>query len=398
MTSVDAVSERLAQVRKIAFVVGLVALVPSLIGVYFRPTLFYSAYLVVFLFFWMIALGSLAIALLHHLTGGGWGLPIRRPLEAAYGTLPLLAVMFIPVLLNLSTLYPWAQPDLVAGDVILQHKAAYLNVASFQLRAAFYFAAWILLGTWIAHVSAGRFQPDEVGRREHLAAYAGPGLIVWGLTVTFASIDWGMSLEPHWYSSVYGVLFMAGQAVSGLAFAIGAVVMLRSQPAIATVLDVSRLHDLGNFLLAFTMFWSYIHFTQFLVIWSGNLPEETPWYLSRGAGGWQFLAVLLIGLHFLTPFLLLLCRSTKRSSSRLMFVALLLLAMRLADLYWLVMPAFAPQAFVFNLLIPVALALIGGFWLASYLKILSFRLTLPVLELLTAEPEKHHERIEPARS
>jgi hypothetical protein len=361
--------------------VGLLGSAACAAGAYFDPAAFYPAYLVGVLFWLGISLGCLAIAMLHHLTGGGWGLAIRRVLEAAYGVLPLLGLLFLPILLGLRTLYVWARPEAVALDELLQRKVRYLNVEAFEIRAAAYFAVWIMLGLTLNWLSAGANSTNEPLRRQRLALVSGPGLVLWALTVTFASIDWAMSLEPDWYSSAYGVLFMAGQGVSGLAFALVAVMLHRDRSPWTNWLTTSRLHDLGNLLLAFVLFWSYVSFMQYLIVWSGNLPEETPWYLNRSRGGWQFVALGLIGMHFVVPFLLLLARQNKRDPRRLLGIAVLLLTMRLVDLSWLVMPAFSPGRFTLHWLDFAAPLTIGGFWLALFSWRLKARAARPIYDV-----------------
>ncbi|HTM53807.1 MAG TPA: hypothetical protein VL175_07235 [Pirellulales bacterium] len=350
------------------------------LGYYRNPVEFFTAYLFAFLFFWGVSLGSLAIAMLHALTGGEWGYSIRRQLEAAYSTLPLVAVLFIPLAFGLEVLYPWARESLVATDPVLQKKAAYLNPTAWEARAVGYFVLWLGLA-----LAMNRFSVNEsiVTRQRRLALLAGPGLVIWVLTVTFAAVDWVMSLEPNWSSSMYGVLFVAAQGVSGLALAILVTSRLREREPWREVAQTSRLHDLGNLLLAFVMFWTYVVFMQFLIIWSGNLPEETPWYLRRIHGGWQWIVLALAAFHFALPFLLLLSRNLKRHPRRLAAVATTLLAMRLVDLYWLVMPAFFP-ALSFGWIDAAVLLGLGGLWSWAYLGQLesrSARVALDIAEL-----------------
>lgn len=391
MTPQEELAAAIAPLRWGALLLGLLAGGACAWGWYYSPQHFFPAYLVAYLFWLGTTLGSLAIVMLHHLTGGGWGLGIRRLQEAVLGTMPLLAALFLPLLTGLPVLYPWARADAMHADEILQKKAAYLNVPAFEVRVGTYFAIWILLALLLNWLSAGMSPEEARRRRRWLALISGPGLVLWGLTVTFAAIDWGMSLEPHWYSSIYGVLFMGGQGVSGLAFAILMGVLLRSYAPFRDVLSTDRLHDLGNLLLAFVLFWSYVSFTQYLIIWSGNLPEETPWYLQRSGGGWQFLAMGLIGLHFLVPFLLLLARGTKREPRRLAGVAVLLLLMRLVDLTWLVMPTFSPGRLSVHWLNFAAPLAIGGLWLAAFFWRLPARIALP-LEELPSDQEFDHEQ------
>ena len=385
-----------ASLQRWALLIGLVAAAVSAAGGYLNPARFFPAYLVGYLFWLGITLGCLALAMLHHLTGGGWGMAIRRIVEAGFGTLPLLALLFLPLLFGMPTLYEWTRPKEVALDEILQNKARYLNVESFQIRAGIYFVIWIILGFVLNRWSSGIDPADEPRRRRKLALLSGPGLILWGLTTTFAAVDWVMSLEPHWYSSMFGVLFMGAQGVSGLSVAIVAAVLLRAYRPWTEVLTTGRLHDLGNLLLAFVMFWSYVSFMQYLIIWSGNLPEETPWYLKRSEGGWQWIGVALIGLHFLVPFLLLLSRDVKRDPRRLVGVAVLLLVMRLVDLFWLVAPTFWPDGLAIHWLYMVTPIAVGGLWLAVFAWRLSARAELPLFDLPPAEEALDEHARQPA--
>jgi hypothetical protein len=377
----DTFPAEIRRVQQWALLVGLVASLLAALGWYFSPVAFFSCYLIAFLFWLGISLGCLAVAMIHHLTGGGWGMAIRRICEGGYSALPLLAVLFLPLLAGLPVLYPWARPEVIEHDPLLQAKQGYLNPQGFLLRAVVYFVIWIGTGLVLNAMSAGSDPTTEYPRRRRLALWSGPGLVLWCLTVTFAAVDWSMSLEPHWFSSMYGVLFMAGDGVSGLATAIITLVLLRAWRPVQATYDVSRQHDLGNFLLAFVLFWSYVSFSQYLIIWSGNLPEETPWYLNRARGGWQAIAIAIMALHFLVPFLLLLMRQAKRTPNWLLGIAVLLLVMRWVDLYWTVMPAFSPGVFTISWLHIVAFIAIGGWWLAMFTWRLAARLRLPVFDI-----------------
>jgi hypothetical protein len=388
MTS--AFTSAVRRIQLAGLLVGIVAGLFAAAGGYFGPESFYPAYLIGWLFWLGVALGAQAVVLIHHLSGGGWGIPIRRILEAAYGTLPVLAILFLPLLTGLQTLYVWARPEYVASDPILTRpvggysKTDFLNVEWFQIRTGVYFAVWIVLGLLLNRLSAEADLATERLRSRRLALLSGPGLILWALAVTFASVDWAMSLEPHWFSSMYGVLFMAGQGVSGLALAIVVALSLRVASPWEERLTVSRIHDLGNLLLAAVLFWSYVSLMQFLIIWSANLPEETPWYIHRSTRGWQFVALALAVFHFVVPFLLLLMRQTKRNVRWLLGVAALLAVMRLVDLHWLVKPPF--RALSLHWLDFVAPLAIGGFWVATFANRLLARAQLPVCDDSMLEP------------
>ena len=364
---------------RIAVIVGVIAGLLSLVGVFVSGSAsFFQAYLFGYLFWVGIALGCLALLMLHHLAGGRWGFVIQRPLEAGVRTLPLLALLFVPILFGLKELYLWARPETVAAEALLRHKQLYLNPPAFLFRAVVFFAVWIGVGALLTMLSGRRDQGAEtLPLTRRMQVLSGPGLLLYGVTVSFAAIDWGMSLEPFWFSSVYGIIFIVGQNLAALAFVIVTVVLLSDRPPLRDAITPQQFHDLGNFLLAFVMLWAYIAFSQFLIIWSGNLPEEIPWYLNRMRGGWGVLAAILVAFHFLVPFLLLLSRSTKRRAKVLLLVAAGILAMRLLDLYWLTSPAFHPGGFSLHwmdLSLPVGL---GGIWLAAYLSRLQRRPLLP---------------------
>jgi hypothetical protein len=383
----------------IALVVGCVGSAACAAGIVSHPTQWLPACLVAYLFWLGLALGGLAVVMIQHLTGGGWRLASARVLESQAATLPLLAVLFVPFAYGMPHLYPWTNERLAAADEIIQRKSAYLNSEGFLVRAAVCFGIWIV---WMLVLNRATFTSNaeiQQRRRGAVARFSGAGLVAWGLTTTVAAVDWAMSIEPHWYSSMYGVLFMAGQAVSALAMAIVLAVAARKRSPPSNLLTTSRLHDLGNLLLAFVMFWSYVSFMQYLIIWAGNLPEETPWYLRRGQGGWQYVVAALMGLHFLLPFLLLLRRQNKRSPWTLVRISVLLLAMRVVDLSWLILPAFtgslngesAAAALGWKGIWPllVALPAFGGWWLAFVVWHLARRLPIPLYEFTPVEESSY---------
>lgn len=342
------------------------------------PLQFFVSYLVAYNFWLEVALGSLVLLMLQYVTGGAWGFVIRRALESGTRTLFLLAVLFVPILFGLRFLYAWAQPDVVAADETLQHKAAYLNVPFFVIRAVVCFAVWIGLAYFLNHWSARWDLEAHPGSARRFRMLSAPGLGLYGLTVTFASIDWVMSLEPHWYSTIYPVLFAVSQVLAAFAFVVAVVVLLGSRRPLADVISPGLLRDLGNLLLAFVMFWAYVSVSQFLLIWMANLPEEIPWYLRRTRGGWQWLAILLIVAHFILPFVLLLSRDVKENRRTLVFVAGLILVMRFLDLLWWIEPAFPHQGqYFFWLLDVAALVGLGGVWSLWFLRQLQQRPLLP---------------------
>src|SRR5262249_16356797 len=275
-------------------------------GYFLAPDALFRAYLFAYVFFTGLSLGCLAVVMLHHSTGGAWGIPIRRMLESGTRTLPLIAVLFLPVALGMKHLYPWARPEEVAKDHLLQAKEAYLNVPFFLPPAVVCLAVWLAVAYFLNRWSLEQDRAGSPALTRKLQLLSAGGLVAYGLTMTFASIDWVMSLEPRWFSTMYGVLYIAGQALNALAFVTAALVLLSREPPFAGYVRSSHFHDLGKLLLAFVMFWSYVAFAQYLIIWAGNLPEEIPWYLRRLAGGWGWVGAALVLLHFALPFLLLL--------------------------------------------------------------------------------------------
>lgn len=355
------------RVRKLALIVGAVGLGLSALGALFSREQFFQAYLFAYVFWLGIALGCLGIVMLHNLSGGGWGVAIRRLLESGMNTLPLLALLFLPLLFGLHYLYEWARPEEVAKDVFLQHKAGYLNLPFFIFRAALYFALWIGAAVLLTRWSRQAAEAD-IAAAARLRSVSGPGLVVYVLTITFASIDWIMSLEAHWYSTIFGVHFLDGHGLAALAFAIlFSALLWRDVPEAENIPAAHRL-DLGNLLLGFVMSWAYFALSQWLIIWSGNLPEEAVWYTHRNQGGWEWLARVVVVFHFFVPFMLLLSRRNKRRAEFLAAIAGTILVMRLADIFWYTVPAFRPGQFSLHWLDIAAPLGLGGIWLAGFLR------------------------------
>ena len=369
---------RMARLERRSLLVGAGALVLCALGYFLNSEQFFRSYLLGYLFWVGIALGSFALIMLHHLAGGGWGFTIQRILESSMRTIPVLALLAVPLLFGLSDLYLWARPDVVAADEVLLHKSAYLNVPFFVIRTVVYFLIWAALGYFLSRWSLEQDRSGDPSARKRMEGLSGPGLILMGLTITFSSVDWVMSLEPHWFSTMYGFLFMVGDVLATLAFSICMVSIVARRAPLSRIADAGRFHDLGNLLLAFVMLWAYISFSQFLIIWSGNLKEEIPWYLHRTGPGWIVIALALIVLHFALPFILLLSRRTKRGVSTLVSVAAFLLLMRWVDLYWLVAPNFHQHELYLHWMDLAAPVGIGGIWLAVFLGLWSKVPLLPM--------------------
>jgi hypothetical protein len=366
----------LARLGRRALWVGIAGAALSAAGAAADPGAFLRSYLVAYLFVVGAALGCLAILMLQYVTGGAWGAAVRRPLESGAGTLPLMAALFVPVLLGLPELYEWAGPE-AAADPLLAHKRPYLNAPFFTLRAFFYFAAWIAVVRALVRWSRRQDETGDPALASRLEMLSRGGLVLLGLTMTFASVDWAMSLEPHWYSTIYGVLFMGGSVLTAFAVVIAVAAALAAREPVAAVLGAERFHDLGKLLLAFVMLWAYFSLSQFLIVWSGNLPEEIPWYLRRLDQGWQWLALSLVVFHFVLPFVVLLSRDLKRRARTLAGVALALLLARFLDVFWLVAPAVRAGPPALGWLDLATLAGIGGLWLGAYLRLLAAAPVVP---------------------
>jgi len=387
----------LSRLERLALAVGGVFLLACAAGFALDRGQFLRSWLFAFLFWLGIAVGSLGLAMLNQLTGGLWGAVPRRFHEAAARTIPYMLVVFLPVLLGVASIYPWAGPE-AAADELVRKKAAFLNVPFFVFRAVLYFAIWTVLAYLLSAWSSRQDAGADGARDARLRGLSGIGLVVLSGTTTFAAIDWGMTLAPHWFSTIYGVLYIVGWTLSALAFTIVLMARVSGEAPFDRALQPVTVHDLGKLLLAFTMLWAYVNFSQFLIIWSGNVSEETPFYLRRLAGGWNVIAILLLLFHFALPFALLLSRPLKRSARALATVAWLMLLMQLVDLYWLIGPdlqkGHGPAAPPLHLswLDFAAVAGIGGLWLYLFARQARTRPVLPIGEpavrALLASPQR----------
>ncbi len=322
---------------------GAVGIVATAAGFFMEDrSQFFQSYLIAYMFWLGITLGSLGLLMVQYLSGGAWGLVARRVFEASTRTLPLMAVLFIPIALNLDTLYKWSRPEAV-DDPIIHSKVAYLNDEFFYLRAVLYFAIWmgltVIFNKWSKAQDETAPQPPGPADRK-FRVLAGPGLVLHVIAITFMSVDFVMSLDPHFYSTIFGVLTLGGQGLSTLAFTILVLQGLAHSKPISEVADNERFHDYGKLMLAFVMLWAYFNVSQLLIIWSANLPEEIPWYIERLQGHWAPWAVVVLLGHFVLPFILLLSRDLKRHGRVLSRVAFLVLVMRVVDLIWTIGPVF----------------------------------------------------------
>ena len=397
MTTTDVMlGPSMDRLQRMSLIVGVVFLVITAIGLFVDPGQFFRSYLFAYIYTLGLSIGCLGILLLHHTVGGKWGVVTRRLLESGTRTFPLMAVLLIPVLFGMTSLYLWARPEMAEHDAAIKWKAGYLNIPFFIIRMVIYFGLWMLYAWILNRKSLEQDRTGDPGLILRLRQISAPGLVVFTLAGTFAFFDLIMSLEPHWFSTIYGALFLVGEMLETFAFLIAILVVLSRRPPFSEILTQRHFHDLGNLMFAFTMLWAYLSFSQFLIIWSGNLPEEIPWYLRRVSGGWGVIAVVLIVFHFFAPFFILLQRLVKRNPRMLYQVAIGMIVIRLLDVYWVVEPAFYQDEFplhkqVFQLhwldfAAPIGLV---GVWIAYFIWHLKRYPLVPVKDpRLIGEPKQ----------
>lgn len=383
-----------------SLLIGVVASVIALALAYSNPAVFFQGYLLSFMDWLGVCLGSMVILMIRHLTGGGWGMVIRRVLGAAMRTLPLMALFFVPIAwLAVPRLYPWAMaPEAIEDPKIREHlghnqfvTSDYLNWKGFIVRAVIYFAIWGVLVLLLSIWSRQQNKPPVRDNSARFKAISGPGLILFALTVSFAAIDWVMSLDPSWMSTIYGLLFVAGELLAGLCFAVVIERILFRYKPMSVLLRPDFVHDHGKFMLTFIMLWAYFSFSQWLIIWAGNLPEEITWYMRRLHGGWGYVGVFLVLFHFAVPFVLLLSRPFKRDITKLVWLAAWMLFMRYVDLFWIIEPNFSAtfRVTLAEILIPFAM---GGLWMAYFCWNLNSMPLLPAYDVYAKQVlEPEHE-------
>ena len=387
--NLDLTTPAVAQtIQQRSLLVGGVFGIASAICAWVSPDQFFRAYLLGYMAWLGVTLGCMALLMVQHLTGGAWGLVIRRPLEAGMRTLPLMAGLFVPLVIGMHHLYPWTNPAQLAGNkraLALTH--SYLTPAGFIGRAVLYFAIWGALMYFLSRRSAEQDNPPD--RELSFRGIGGPGLVLYPFSVTFAVIDWVMSLDPGWISTIYGLVFVVGQCLSALCFMVIVERILFNYEPTSKFLKANEVQDHGKLILTFVMLWAYFGFSQLLIIWAGNLPEEITWYVRRLNNGWQWVGLFLAAFHFVLPFILLLSRPFKRRVQSLVLLAMWLMVMRYVDLFWYIDPNFHSTFYLnwLDIVIPFA---IGGFWLALFFHNLRQRPLLPLHD------PRIHELLEPA--
>jgi hypothetical protein len=387
------------QIGQRSLVIGAVCSVIAIALGFANPQVFFRGYLVSFMDWLGICLGSMVILMIRHLTGGGWGMVIRRILGAAMRTVPLMTVLFIPIaIMGVPKLYPWVPNAIIDNPTIREHLAknkfvmnGYLNWHGFVVRAIIYFAIWNLLSYLLSRWSREQNSPPVRDNSGRFKVIAGPGIILYAFTISFAAIDWVMSLDPSWISTIYGLLFVAGELIAAMSFAVVIERILFKYKPMSLLLRPAFVHDHGKFMMTFIMVWAYFSFSQWLIIWAGNLPEEITWYIRRLHGGWGFVGLFLVIFQFTVPFAMLLSRPFKRDITKLVWLAVWLIVVRYVDLFWLVEPNFSATFHVTwaDLLIPFGM---GGLWLAYFCRNLSSIPLLPAYDVYAKEVlEPEHE-------
>ena len=356
-----AFQSRLSRVQWTALIVGVLALAGTAIGAFLNSKQFFFSYLYAVLFWLGLSLGCFVVTMIHQLAGGRWGYPTRRFLEAGFMVLPLMAILFIPIFFGLRQLYPWAAETSGTARNIYESNWAYI------LRQIFFFFAWIWIAFCLRKWSLQQDATTDAAPTRRARFLSGPGTVIYGLLVTFASVDWIVSLEPDWYSTMFGVILAGGQILVAFAFVVLLLAIFQNEPPLAGVVEKVHYHHLGNLLLTFVLFWTYVSFGQLLIIYSGDLPNELHWYLHRVAGSWKAVIAVIALFHFFLPFFLLLFRGIKRSIPAIATLAALLIIVHIVDTYWLVMPTLHPQGVSVSWMDFTAPIGVGGLWLACFL-------------------------------
>ena len=377
--------------KQFGLIAGAIGAVVAVLGVFTQGLdRFYEAYLVAYTFWMGVILGSMALLMVQHLSGGVWGIVLRRPFEAAVRTLPFMTILFLPIVFGMHSLYEWSHAGITETDPIIAAKAAYLNTPFFLARQVIYFAIWNLIGFLLTKWSAEHDGTGDAALLGKLSTLSGAGLCIYFLTVTFAMVDWTMSVNPHWFSTIWGMLYIGGQGLSAFAFGIVVLVMLAQVAPLKSVLTSHHFHDLGKFLFAFLMLWAYLSFSQFLIIWSANIPEEIPHYLNRWENSWKYLSIFIVVGHFMVPYALLLSRDLKRNYHKLRIIAAWILFARIADYWWHVAPELHRDGLTIGLL-DVSLPLVlGGIFISLFVAQLGGRSLLPVRDPQLERALHHH--------
>lgn len=368
---------RAERVQLAALIIGVVALGLCAYGAFADRRQFFFSYLFGLLFWLQLSLGCYLVTMLHHLTGGRWGFPTRRFLEAGFMVLPLLLVLFVPIFFGLTELFPWARPADVAADKVLQGRTPYDNPLAFIARTVILLGFWSWTAFCLRRWSLQQDATTDPAPTRRARTWSGLGIVLYGLLGTVASVDWIMSLEKHWYSTMFAVVVIIGQILLAYAFSVIMMTQFRREPPLIQVVNKTHYHQLGNLLLAFVMFWTYVSFGELLVIYSGDLPHEVDWYLHRIATSWKVVVAVLGLFHFFMPFYLLLFRVVKKHVAPLTAIAVTLFLAHVFSVYWMVMPCLHPEGIRLSWMDFAAPIGVGGLWVAAFLAALKRAPLLP---------------------
>jgi hypothetical protein len=377
---------RTIRVEQISGVIGALGLLLCCAGFFANRAEFFQSYLFAFIYWGGFTIGGLGVLLMNHVVGGTWGVTTRRLLGAAVRTLPLLILLFIPLVIGIRDIYPWAQPETVKHNDFLLHKQGYLNLPFFLLRTAIYFAIWIFWGFRVYKMADLQDETGDVTLRERMRRFSAPGLLIFTLSASFAYIDWILSADAQYYSTIYGAMILIGDVLQAFALIIIVLVLAAGKDRFGGRVNPKVLHDLGNMMFAFTIFWTYLTASQLIITWPANLPQEIEWYLVRVRGGWKALAVIVAFSMFAIPFLALLSQARKRNPIRLMRVAVWILCARAVDIFWIVAPTYRTHGFALYWTDFAAFLGVGGIWTYVYLGQLRRRPLLPLRDPRVAEP------------
>jgi hypothetical protein len=383
---VERLGPRAIRVEQISGVVGALGLLLCCAAFFYNREEFYQSYSFAFLYWGGFSIGGLGVLLMHHTVGGKWGVTIRRLLEAQMRTLPLIAVLIIPILFGLRFLYPWANHELVMQTPVLQHKAPYLNTPFFIGRVVLYFAVFLFWGYRVYGMADRQDETGDPTLKERMRAFSAPGILIFTILGTFAYIDWILSADVQFFSTVYGAMILIGDILQSIAMSIVVLVLASRDDRFGGRVNAPVLHDLGNMMFAFVIFWAYLSASQLIIVWPANLPQEIGWYLDRVRGFWKYLAAATALSMFAIPFCLLLSQDRKRHPIRLMRVAIFILCARIVDMFWIVEPTHRTHGFALYWTDFAAFLGIGGIWIYVYLGQLRRRPLLPLRDPRVAEP------------
>ncbi|MGA8596706.1 MAG: hypothetical protein WB676_18510 [Bryobacteraceae bacterium] len=384
---VERLGERALRIERMAGVVGVLGLLLCVAGFFVDRTVFFQSYLFGFTYWAGFAIGGLGVLLMHHTVGGRWGVTIRRLLEAQMRTLPLVGILLLPVLLlGLQQVYPWARPEELAMEAVLRHKQGYLNIPFFVGRTILYFAVWLFWGFRVNRMADRQDETGDPTLRERMRAFSAPGVLVFTLTASFAYIDWILSADVQFFSTVYGAMILIGDVLQGIAMSIIVLVFASGKDGFQGRVNSKVLHDLGNMMFAFVIFWAYLSASQLIIVWPANLPQELQWYLVRVHGFWKYFAAATALSMFALPFCLLLSQERKRNPIRLVRVAIFILCARVIDMFWIVEPTYRRGGFAIYWTDFAAFIGIGGVWIYAYLRQLRRRPLLPLQDARIAPP------------